>query len=186
MSDLAAQKAALRAQALTARAAGGDQAALTDRLRDVLAAHRGSCVAAYWPIRGEADPLPALAGWDGPVVLPVVPGSAQPLLFRQWQGEALERGPLGTRNPPESAPLLRPDVVLVPLAAFDPALNRLGYGGGFYDRTLEQLRQGGEVAAIGVAWAVQQVTAIPAEPTDQPLDLLVTDRETLGAAKTRR
>lgn len=169
-------KAALRAQALAARAAGGDDAALTHHLIAVLAPFAGAVLAGYWPMRGEADPRPAMATHDGPLVLPVVPGRAQPLLFRQWQGGNLVPGPYGTAHPPDSAPELAPRVLIVPLAGFDAAGNRLGYGGGFYDRTLELLRQSGPVTAIGLAYGVQQLPAIPAEAFDQPLDLIVTDR----------
>ncbi|TJZ93056.1 5-formyltetrahydrofolate cyclo-ligase [Paracoccus gahaiensis] len=169
-------KSALRARALAARAAGGDQGGLDRHLAAALTAYPGAVLAGYWPMRGEADPRPALAAHDGPVVLPVVTGPARPLVFRLWQEDALQPGPFGTAHPPESAPVLTPSVLIVPLAGFDRAGNRLGYGGGFYDRTLELLRKSGPVKAIGLAFAVQELPAIPAEPFDQPLDLIVTDR----------
>ncbi|MGG6497764.1 UNVERIFIED_CONTAM: 5-formyltetrahydrofolate cyclo-ligase, partial [Bacteroidetes bacterium 56_B9] len=84
---------------------------------------------------------PAMRAHGGPLCLPVVPGRAVPLVFRLWQGEALEPGPLGTSQPPDSLPEVRPEVLIVPLVAFDGRLNRLGYGGGYYDRTLELLRK---------------------------------------------
>ncbi|MFD2814344.1 5-formyltetrahydrofolate cyclo-ligase [Paracoccus aerius] len=99
-----------------------------------------------------------------------------PLVFRQWQGEPLVPGPFGTFHPAESQPVLTPQVLIVPLVGFDRQGNRIGYGGGYYDRTLQLLRRSGPVAAIGLAFAVQQLPAIPAEPFDQPLDLIVTDR----------
>ncbi|UFM63680.1 5-formyltetrahydrofolate cyclo-ligase [Paracoccus sp. MA] len=167
-------KAALRQQALVARVQGGDDAALTRNLTAALAPHRGKVLAGYWPMRGEADPHPAMAIHDGPVCLPVVIGPAQPLEFRAWDGR-LEPGRFGTSHPPADSPVLRPEVLIVPLAGFDRAGHRLGYGGGFYDRTLAQLRAGAPVVAIGLAYAVQEIRAIPAEPTDQPLDLIVTD-----------
>ena len=176
MSDRAALKARLRAQALAGRAAGGDAKALTARLAAVLADHPGRVVAGYWPIRDEADPRPALARHRGPVVLPVVPGRAQPLIFRLWQGEALQPGSFGTAHPGPDCPVLRPDLVIVPLAGFDRAGHRVGYGGGFYDRTLALLRAEGPVLAVGLAYGVQELPAIPAEPFDAPLDLIVTDR----------
>ena len=117
---MSADKAALRAQALAARAAGGDGAALDRHLSAVLASHAGAVLAGYWPMRGEADPRPALAAHDGPVVLPVVTGPARPLVFRLWQGGALEPGPFGTAHPPESAPVLTPSVLIVPLAGWTP------------------------------------------------------------------
>lgn len=169
-------KAGLRRAALAARAEGGDDAALTRNLRAVLAPHRDRVLAAYWPMRGEADPRPALAGHRGPVCLPVVPGPGRPLIFRLHDGR-LEPGPFGTAHPPPDSPELRPGIVIVPLAAFDRAGHRLGYGGGFYDRTLAGLRRTGPVLAIGLGYGVQEIRAVPAEPTDQPLDLIVTDRE---------
>ena len=172
-------KAALRRQALAARSAGGDAAALTARLTAALSAHRGKVLAGYWPMRGEADPLPAMAMHDGPLCLPVVPGKAQPLIFRRWSGEDLVPGPYGTSHPADSQPVVIPSVLIVPLAGYDPAGNRLGYGGGFYDRTLQLLRETAPVVAIGLAFAVQELPAIPAEPFDQPLDMIVTDRATL-------
>lgn len=171
-----ADKAAARAAALAARAAGGDAAALSRNLGAALAPHRGKLLAGYWPMRGEPDPRPAMAAHDGSLCLPVVPGRAVPLVFRLWRGEELVPGPFGTSHPPDSAPPVRPEVLIVPLLAFDSALNRLGYGGGYYDRTLQMLRADGPAVAIGLAWAVQQVADLPVEPTDQRLDALVTDR----------
>lgn len=172
-------KATLRKIALAARAAGGDQAGLTANLADALAAWSGATLAGYGPMRGEPDPRPAMAAHDGPLCLPVVTGRAVPLVFRLWRGEALVPGPFGTSHPPDSAPEVAPQVLIVPLLAFDAGLNRLGYGGGYYDRTLEMLRAARPTRAIGLAWAVQQMPALPIEATDQPLDLLVTDREIL-------
>lgn len=179
MTAAGLDKAALRAQALAARARGGNQTALQRRLVEVLAPHAGRVLAGYWPMKGEPDPRPAMAAHDGPICLPVVPGRAVPLIFRRWRGEPLDRGPLGTSQPPMSLPEITPEVLIVPLVAFDGRLNRLGYGGGYYDRTLEALRRDGPVIAIGLAWEAQRLEAIPAEPFDQPLDMIVTDRETL-------
>lgn len=174
---VAADKQALRKQALAARAQGGDADALTRHLITALQPHAGAVVAGYWPIRTEADPRAALARHDGPLCLPVVLGPALPLVFRAWDGgEAhLEQGEFGTRHPADSQPELRPAVVIVPLAGFDRRGARLGYGGGFYDRTLEILRSSGRVTAIACAFGVQELPLIPTEPTDQPLDLIVTD-----------
>lgn len=169
-------KAALRAQALAARAAvGGDQAALDRHLIAALAPFAGAILSGYWPMRAEADPRAGMATHRGPLCLPVVKGKAQPLVFRRWQGEPLEPGPWGTSHPSDSAPELTPSVLIVPLAGFDLRGNRLGYGGGFYDRTLQMLRLSGRVHAIGLAFACQELPDIPAEPFDQPLDMIVTD-----------
>jgi len=174
MSDV--EKAALRARALAARAQGGDQDALDRHLIAALAPHEGKVLSGYWPMRDEADPRPAMKAHDGPVCLPVVPGKAVPLVFRQWNGEALVPGSFGTSHPPDSQPVLRPQVLIVPLAGFDRQGNRIGYGGGYYDRTLQLLRETGDVTAIGLAFAVQELPEIPAEPFDEVLDLIVTDR----------
>ncbi|MTH57604.1 5-formyltetrahydrofolate cyclo-ligase [Paracoccus litorisediminis] len=171
-------KAELRRAALAARGAGGDAVALTRNLIAVLAAHRGEVLSGYWPMRDEADPRPAMKQHDGPVCLPVVTGPARPLVFRLYDGR-LDSGGFGTSHPPEDAPEMQPQVLIVPLAGFDRAGHRLGYGGGYYDRTLRALRDQGPVTAIGFAYAVQEIRAIPAEPTDEPLDFIVTDREIL-------
>ena len=179
-ADIVAQKTALRTQALTGRLAGGDAAALAANLRRALAPHAGRVLAGYWPMRGEADPRPGMEAHDGPLCLPVVPGRGQPLVFRLWRGEALVPGSFGTSHPPDSAPEVTPEVLIVPLVGFDAGLNRLGYGGGFYDRTLARLRDAGPVTSIGLGWAGQQLPAIPATATDERLDAIVTDRGILA------
>ncbi len=171
-------KAELRRAALAARGQGGDAAALTRNLIAALAPHAGQTLAGYWPMRDEADPRPAMAAHDGPICLPVVTGPARPLVFRRFDGR-LEPGGFGTSHPPADSPELRPRVLIVPLAGFDRAGNRLGYGGGFYDRSLAELRALGPVTAIGFAYSVQEIDKIPVEPTDAPLDLIVTDREVI-------
>ncbi|MTH36493.1 5-formyltetrahydrofolate cyclo-ligase [Paracoccus limosus] len=168
-------KAALRREALTARRQGGDDAALAGNLAQVLAPHGDKVLAGYWPMRGEADPRPAMVAHAAPVCLPVVLGPARPLVFRRYDGR-LETGSFGTSHPPPDCPELQPQVLIVPLAGYDLAGNRLGYGGGFYDRTLQALRAVSPVLAIGLAYAVQEIRLIPVEPTDEPLDLIVTDR----------
>lgn len=165
----------LRKTALAARAAGGDQAALDRALSQALAEWRGAPLAGYWPIRGEADPRPAMAAHDGPVLLPVAVGPDRPLTFRLWRGEDLDPGPMGTRHPPATCPTARPRVLIVPLAGFDAAGHRIGYGGGFYDRTLQALRRDGPVLAIGLAYRVQALPLIPAGPHDERLDAIVTE-----------
>lgn len=171
-------KAALRKAALAARGQGGDDAAMMRHLAEALAPHREKVLAGYWPMRDEADPRPAMQAHPGPLCLPVVTGPARPLVFRRYDGR-LEPGSFGTSHPPADSPQLRPQVLIVPLAGYDAAGNRLGYGGGFYDRTLEMLRRDGPTVAIGLAYAVQQIRHIPTEPTDQPLDMIVTDQSVI-------
>lgn len=137
-------------------------------------------VAGYWPIHHEIDPRPLmerLAGHEVTLALPVVTARHQPLIFRRWRpGEPLIRGAFGVPVPPEDAPTLRPAVVLVPLLAFSRAGHRLGYGGGYYDRTLAGLRATGRVLAVGLAHAEQELDELPVTPDDSPLDMIVTDR----------
>ncbi len=109
----------------------------------------------------------------------------QPLHFRAFQpGDALEKGPFGLSEPAAQSPEGRPAIVFAPLAAFDRRGVRLGYGGGIYDATLKTLRAAGPVTAIGLAYTLQECEAIPAEPHDQRLDFILTERETIGCAKT--
>ncbi|UUX51723.1 5-formyltetrahydrofolate cyclo-ligase [Nisaea acidiphila] len=138
-----------------------------------------SVVAAYWPFRTEIDPRPlmhALHARGHRIVLPVVARKAAPLSFRLWgPGAPLVKAGLGGLVPDIGAPELDPTMLLVPMLAFDDAGYRLGYGGGFYDRTLEKLRAGGPVRAIGIAYEAQRVDAVPREATDQRLDALLTE-----------
>ncbi len=134
-------------------------------------------VAGYLPIRTEADPLAAMTtlAVTNRICVPVIAGKGQPLVFHEWTPDcALVEGPFGVMVPRDGAVLL-PEVLIVPLVAFDPRLYRLGYGGGFYDRTLEQLRAWRTTRAIGFAYSAQRAEALPLEPTDQPLDELVTE-----------
>ena len=139
----------------------------------------GAVVAGYWPLGDEIDPRPlmlALAGQGCRLALPVVTGRGEALAFRAWMaGDALEDGGHGTRHPLARAASLRPAVVLTPLLAFDRKGFRLGYGGGYYDRTLAQLRESGGVVAIGLGFAAQEVAVLPVEPWDQPLDMIATE-----------
>ncbi|WP_103332658.1 5-formyltetrahydrofolate cyclo-ligase [Pseudotabrizicola formosa] len=171
-------KAAARQTAFAARkaafAAGQGQAA--ELLADVLAAHGGAALAGYMPMRTEIDPLPAMAAHQGPVGVPVIIGKAMPLRFREWSpGSAMVAGEFGALIPQEGG-WLEPAVLIVPLLAFDARGYRLGYGGGFYDRTLEGLRARGPVLAIGFAFAAQEVDRVPIDATDQRLDMIVTDQ----------
>ena len=175
--DLAV-KAAARQAAFAARkeafAAGQGQAA--ELLADVLAPHRGAVLAGYMPMRTEIDPLPAMAAHQGPVGVPVIIAKAHPLRFREWSpGCAMVAGEFGALIPEEGA-WLEPVVLIVPLLAFDARGYRLGYGGGFYDRTLEGLRARGPVLAVGFAFAAQEMAEVPIDATDQRLDLIVTDQ----------
>lgn len=147
----------------------------------------GIAVSGYWPIGSEIDPRPILESFVGQghkVGLPVVIGQGQPLLFRQWRpGDRLEPAGFGLQEPPETCPEVIPSLLLVPLLAFDRAGFRLGYGGGFYDRTLAALRAKDPLCrAVGLAYAGQEVEAVPREATDQPLDWIVTEAEAIAVS----
>ncbi|MFD1911754.1 5-formyltetrahydrofolate cyclo-ligase [Halodurantibacterium flavum] len=168
-----ARQAALLARDL-AHAAG--QGAAADHLRAAIGSETGKILAGYMPMRNEIDPLPAMAAHQGPVCVPVIVGRGQPLRFREWTPDArMVRGTFGALVPAEGA-WLEPDLLIVPLVAFDARGFRLGYGGGFYDRTLEILRARKPVVAIGFAFGAQELPEIPVEPVDQPLDGIVTER----------
>lgn len=136
-------------------------------------------VAGYWPLRDELDPRPAmtaLLGLGHRLCLPVVTGAGRPLAFRAWTpGAALQAAGFGTQVPAAEAGEATPSVLLVPLVAFDEAGYRLGYGGGFYDRTLARLRAAGPVLAIGLGYAAQRAERLPRESTDERLDWIVTE-----------
>ncbi len=116
-------------------------------------------------------------GWV--TALPTVVAKNTPLVFRQWApGEPLISGRWDIQIPPDSAPEVQPDVLLVPMLAFDRKGYRMGYGGGFYDRTLEKLRALKKVTAIGIAYAGQEVDEVLRGELDQPLDWIMTEQET--------
>ena len=171
-------KAVARKAAFAARkaafAAGQGQAA--ELLADFLAAHVGKVLAGYMPMRTEIDPLPAMAVHQGVVGVPVIMAKATPLRFREWgPGAAMVAGEFGAKIPAEGG-WIEPEVLIVPLLAFDAAGYRLGYGGGFYDRTLAGLRARHRVLAVGFAFAAQEVAAVPVDGFDQRLDAVVTER----------
>jgi 5-formyltetrahydrofolate cyclo-ligase len=169
---MAARVAAHAAHPGAPRIAAGYALAAIGHLRDVVA------VSGYLPIRSELDPGPAMLALHGlgfGVCVPVIVGPGQPLLFRSWRpGVATERGPFGVEVP-VGGETVEPDVLLVPMLAFDPRGHRLGYGGGFYDRTIEAARARGPVTALGFAYAAQEVPEVPNSERDMRLDGVVTE-----------
>jgi 5-formyltetrahydrofolate cyclo-ligase len=141
----------------------------------------GMVVSGYSPIRNEIDPAPLmrkLAEAGARLALPAVMARGKSLAFRAWSpDDRLMLGPLGIPEPSPAAAELVPDVMLVPLAAFDPAGHRIGYGAGHYDFTLEHLRKMKAITAVGVAFAVQQIKAVPAQPHDVALDFVLTEKK---------
>ena len=175
---LQAAKAAARKLARAKRATLTNIEAPARLAEAMLAQHappKGAIIAGYWPMGDEMDPRPlmlALASRGHAIALPVTPPRGQPLAFRAWApGAALRPGPMGTSEP-VAGEELRPDVLLVPLLAFDRAGRRLGYGGGYYDRTLAALPG---AKAIGIAYAGQEMPDVPAGPQDMRLPLIATE-----------
>src|SRR5215470_877131 len=141
----------------------------------------GAVVSGFMPLNSEINPLPLmrkLSDLGARLALPVVVGRGQPLAMRAYAfGDALVKGVWGIRVPPPEAPEVAPDVLLVPLLAFDRNGNRLGYGAGYYDMTIAALRAKKRVVAIGIAFAAQEVDLVPTTPRDVRLDLVLTERE---------
>jgi len=140
-------------------------------------------VSGFMPMRSEINPLPLmrkLQGQGARLALPVVAGRGQPLVMREWTfGAPLQAGVWGIREPAPEAAELDPDIVLVPLLAFDRAGYRIGYGAGYYDLTIARLRARKAVIAVGLGFAAQEVGAVPATPRDARLDLVLTEREVI-------
>jgi 5-formyltetrahydrofolate cyclo-ligase len=141
-------------------------------------------VAGYAPIRGEIDPVPLmrrLAARGATLAMPAIAARNAALAFRRWKpGDALAPGEFGIPEPSATAVRVNPDIVLVPLAAFDRAGHRIGYGAGYYDRTLAQLREIKLIAAVGLAFSVQEVPQVPALSHDVRLDYVLTEAELLS------
>jgi 5-formyltetrahydrofolate cyclo-ligase len=183
--DLAAAKRALRVVARKTRTALDDAAdaavpaGLVERFDAAIELAPGAILSGYWPSRGEIDPRALMAGLceRGHVcALPVIEAPDTPLVFRRWvPGDALVAGAFKIPVPQESAPAVTPTVLLVPLLAFDHTGYRLGYGGGYYDRTLAALRAVGPVLAIGLAYAGQAIERVPRDSTDQGLEWILTE-----------
>ena len=148
-----------------------------------LAIAPGVIVSGFMPLKSEINPLPLiqkLAEAGARLALPAIAGRGKPLIMRAWEfGAALDRGQWGIREPKPDAPEVEPDILLVPLLAFDRTGYRLGYGAGYYDMTIHRLRALRPVTAVGIAFAAQEVPKIPTTPRDERLDLVLTEREVI-------
>ncbi|MCS3453066.1 MULTISPECIES: 5-formyltetrahydrofolate cyclo-ligase [Bradyrhizobium] len=180
-------KAELRALALAKRDALSDEQRAT--AAEALAKRgapfeiaQGMIVSGYAPIRSELDPAPLmkkLADKGARLALPCINARGQSLIFRSWSPQdRLMLGPLGIPEPSPAAAEVHPDVMLVPLAAFDKLGHRIGYGAGYYDYTFAHLRKAKHVIGVGLAFAAQETKAIPALSHDVPLDYVLTERKT--------
>jgi 5-formyltetrahydrofolate cyclo-ligase len=141
----------------------------------------GTIVSGFIPMRSEINPIPLmqmLTSRGVKLALPVVVGGGQPLTMRAWNfDEPLQSGVWGIKEPKPGAPEVDPDILIVPLAAFDRSGHRIGYGAGYYDKTINRLRALKPITAIGIAFATQEIPAVPATPRDARLDLVLTERE---------
>lgn len=194
MRDPEAEKKRLRAEARARRAALGENARLAGS-RALVAVDLSPLrlpptvvIAGFCAIGDEIDPSYLLAHWaarGAGLALPAVRETHAALEFRRWTpGAPLQAGRWGIQEPGPDAPLVTPQVILTPLLAFDRSGARIGYGGGFYDRSLAELRRGGTVLAIGVAFAEQEVDAVPCLDYDQRLDWVLTPARLLQCTGT--
>lgn len=186
-THLRAEAALRRAEAHAANPTAG--ATLSAVLPREALPPRGAVVAGYWPFRTEIDPralMGRLARLGARLALPVTPpkGSEAPLTFRAWRPETpLQPGAFGVPEPGPGCETVEPDLLLVPLLAFDRSGRRLGYGAGHYDRTLEALRARRRVVALGLAFAAQEVERTPVHAHDQLLDAIVTEAAYIAVGK---
>jgi 5-formyltetrahydrofolate cyclo-ligase len=143
----------------------------------------GTIVSGFTPLKSEINPLPLmqrLAEQGAGLALPRIVGRGMPLSMRAWEfGAPLNRGQWGIREPKPQAAEVEPDILLVPLLAFDRAGHRIGYGAGYYDMTIARLRAHKVVTAVGIAFAAQEVPKVPTTPRDARLDLVLTEREVI-------
>lgn len=143
----------------------------------------GTVVSGFMPLKSEINPLPLLRKLEAMgalIALPVVVGKRVPLIMRRWTfEEPLGAGVWGIREPKPQAQEVDPDILLVPLLAFDRTGQRVGYGGGYYDLTIQGLRERKAVSAVGIAFAAQEVAKVPTAPRDARLDLVLTEREVI-------
>jgi 5-formyltetrahydrofolate cyclo-ligase len=184
-SALQDRKSAVRAEALSKRDAmpADERAAAAEQIaaREFpIAITPGVLVSGFMPMKTEINPLPLmkkLAAAGASLALPAIKGRGSPLIMRAYAfGDEFARGQWGIREPKPEAPEVAPDIVIVPLAAFDRAGNRIGYGAGYYDMTLHALRAKKPVIAIGLAFAAQEMPQVPTDDRDERLDLVLTER----------
>jgi 5-formyltetrahydrofolate cyclo-ligase len=144
-----------------------------------LAIKPGTIVSGFMPLKTEINPLPLmrkLAAAGAQLALPAIAGRGKPLIMRAFAfGDELASGQWGIREPQADAPKVAPDILLVPLLAFDRTGHRIGYGAGYYDMTIAKLRSGKPLLAAGIAFAAQEIEQVPVTPRDARLDLVLTE-----------
>jgi len=187
------QKSQLRTEVLSRRDALS--AAVRAAAAEAIAARpfpvafeRGAIVSGFSPMKSEINPVPLmrkLADAGAKLALPVIAGRGKALIMRAWNfGQPLAPGQWGIREPTPEAPEVAPDILIVPLAAFDRTGHRIGYGAGYFDMTISALRARKPVTAVGIAFAIQEIPSVPATVRDARLDLVLTERESLDFRKT--
>jgi 5-formyltetrahydrofolate cyclo-ligase len=188
LTETQSAKAVLRAEALARRDAL--PAAERQAAAEAIAA-RGfpvevtpaTIVAGFMAMKTEINPLPLLRKLNdagAQLALPCIAGRRRPLIMRTWKfGDPFKAGQWGIREPLPEAPEVAPDILIVPLAAFDRAGHRIGYGAGYYDMTINALRAKKKVVAVGIAFAAQEIPQVPATERDERLDLVLTEREVI-------
>jgi 5-formyltetrahydrofolate cyclo-ligase len=189
VEDISHKKAELRREAAARRDAL--PAEVRKAAAEVIAARAfplslapGTVVSGFMPMKSEINPLTlmkTLADAGAKLALPKIAGRGKPLVMRAWKwGAPLDTGQWGIREPKPDAPEVEPDILLVPLLAFDRAGQRIGYGAGYYDMTIARLRSLKKVTAVGVAFAMQEVPAVPATERDARLDLVLTENDVIA------
>jgi len=185
---ISAQKAELRNATLAKRDAMPAEA--RQRAAEAIAARPfpvpiapGTIVSGFMPLKSEINPLPqmkALAAAGAQLALPAIAGRGKPLIMRAYAfGDDFARGQWGIREPKPEQPEAFPDVLIVPLACFDRAGNRIGYGAGYYDMTIRRLRDMKKIFTVGIAFAAQEIAKVPATERDERLDLVLTETDVI-------
>jgi 5-formyltetrahydrofolate cyclo-ligase len=143
----------------------------------------GVIVSGFMPMKSEINPLPLLrklSAVGAQLALPCIVGRGKPLIMRAWKfGDPFKAGQWGIREPVPEAPEVAPDILIVPLACFDRAGQRIGFGAGYYDMTIHALRQKKKIVAIGIAFAAQEIASVPATERDERLDFVLTERDVI-------
>jgi 5-formyltetrahydrofolate cyclo-ligase len=195
MSDVTkteSPKEKLRREALARRDAlpAAERAAAAEMIAACdfpVAVRPGMIVSGFMPLKSEINPLPLLrrlADSGAKLALPAIAGRGKPLIMRAYAfGDEFARGQWGIREPKADSPEVYPDILIVPLAAFDRNGHRIGYGAGYYDMTIAALRAKKKVIAVGLAFAAQEIREVPATPRDEALDLVLTEREVIDLRK---
>ncbi|HJS61442.1 MAG TPA: 5-formyltetrahydrofolate cyclo-ligase [Pseudolabrys sp.] len=187
-------KAQLREQAFARRDAlpADERAAAADAIATrafPVTVTTGMIVSGFSPMKTEINPLPLMrkaVQLGARLALPAIAGRGKPLIMRAYAfGDELARGQWGIREPKADAPEVTPDILIVPLAAFDRAGHRIGYGAGYYDMTINALRAKKKVIAMGIAFAAQEITFVPATERDARLDFVLTEREVIDFRETK-